>query len=109
MELGTIESAIKEGLRDRGPDGPEAAGPGKPVLERGAFEASTGRERDTREERAVADPDDGIGFGKGALGCGDIWPALQQLRGDADRNRRWPSHNWVHRKGKIPGHHVPQN
>src|SRR5258708_7803268 len=109
MELGTIESAIKDGLRDRGPDGPEAAGPGKPVLERGAFEASTGRERDTREERAVADPDDGVGLGKGAGGCGYMWQAVQQLRGDAERKWRWSSQNRFHGKGKIRGQLAEEN
>src|SRR5712664_107941 len=109
MEFGAVESAVKDGLRDRGPDGPEAAGPAKPALERGAFETATGRECDIREERAVADTDDGIGLGKGTLGSGDIWPALQQLRGDADRNWRWRGQNGFHGKGKIRGQLAEEN
>src|SRR5260370_1210261 len=109
MDLGTIESAIKDGLRDRGPDGPEAAGPAKPALEGGGLEASQGRECDIREERAVADTDDGSGFGKGTLGSGGIWPALQQLRGDADWNWRWSSQNGFHGKGKIRGQLAEEN
>src|SRR5260370_7407136 len=93
MDLGTIESAIKDGLRDRGPDGPEAAGPAKPALEGGAFETSTGRECDIREERAVADTDDGVGFGKGTLGSGDICPAPQHSRPDPAWNCPGRSHN----------------
>src|SRR5258707_13532044 len=79
MELGTIESAIKDGLRERGPGGPEAAGPAKPCLERGGFGASTGRAGDTREKPAEADPDDGIAFGRGALGSASTLPLFRQF------------------------------
>ncbi len=81
--------------------GPQAAGPGEPVHRVAAFETARRGQQQRREKGRARDADLLVGFGRAALGGGDVRAALQQLRRHARRES--PAARCAAARGPAPG------
>ena len=109
VQLGAVEAAVEDDLRNRRADGPDAARPVEEVRQRGALESAAGGDGHLREERAVADADGGVGFGERALGGGNVGTALDKLRRHAGGNGGRRVDHGLYRNGKIGGNFAEQH
>ena len=77
---------IEEGFGGASPHRPEPERRGEKLIQRGALVAAGGGEADRREISRGLDAHPGVRLGDRALGGGDVGPALQELRGEAQRD-----------------------
>src|SRR6266705_2630551 len=82
------QAGVEDRLRERGADRPEAARRGEQIGGIRAAETAARRKRERRKVRGLRDADLRVRGGRPALGSGDVGPALEQLRGQAERNAR---------------------
>src|SRR6185437_2079649 len=81
-------AAIENQFGRRSRKGPESAGPVEKITYLGALKTARSRDGNGRKIRGARDSDLGIGFLDAAFGGGYIGTALEQFRGQTDRDGR---------------------
>lgn len=85
---GVAAASVKEELGGLRAEGPEGAGALNPCAELEALKAASCAEGDGGVIGADGDADLGVGGDDAALGGGNVWAALDELRGKAGGDRR---------------------
>ena len=103
LGLRAAQARVEDRLRERRADRPEAARRGEQIGGVLAAETAARRERDRRKVRGLRHADLRVRGGRAALGRGDVGPALEQLRRQAERNARHRHRERHGRDGELRG------